>query len=119
MIEQANITTLERSELLSKVGELFNQGYRLVQICCTLKDAFELSYSFDKDHALLTLRLQVSREDAQVPSVSGIYFCALVYENEMHDLFGLNVTDMALDFQGTFYKTAIKTPFNTPPPIAK
>ena len=117
MIEQANITPVERNDLVAKAGELFAQGYRLVQISCTLKDTFELSYSFDKDHKLLTLRVQLSREDAQVPSISGVYFCALVYENEIHDLFGVNVTGLVVDFQGTFYRTAKKTPFNTPPPV--
>ena len=111
MIEAANITPVERSELTAKAAELFAQGYRLVQISCTLKDTFELSYSFDKDHKLLTLRLQLTREDPQVPSISGVYFCALVYENEIHDLFGVNVTGMVVDFRGTFYKTSKKFPF--------
>ena len=38
---------------------------------------------------------------------------ALLYENEMHDLFGINVKNMAIDYKGTFYRTAVKTPFNT------
>jgi hypothetical protein len=29
-----------------------------------------------------------------------IFFCAVLVENEMKELFGINVTDMALDFGG-------------------
>jgi ech hydrogenase subunit D len=35
-----------------------------------------------------------------------------VYENEIHDLYGLPVTGINIDFAGTFYKTAIKHPFS-------
>ncbi len=31
----------------------------------------------------------------------------------MHDLFGVQVAGMAVDFKGNFYKTAVKFPFGT------
>jgi ech hydrogenase subunit D len=46
-----------------------------------------------------------------VPSISSIYGCAYLYENEMHDLFGIKVEGMALDFHGTLYKTKVKFAF--------
>ena len=115
-IEEQPVTAIDRSELVSRAARLRTEGYRLVQVCCVLKDDFELTYSFDKDRRLTTLRFSVTRADATVPSITGSYLAAFTYENELQDLFGLKVTDLALDFKGTFYRTATKTPFAAPRP---
>ena len=47
----------------------------------------ELTYSFDRDSQLANLRLQLPAAEARVPSISSIYWCAFLYENEIHDLF--------------------------------
>jgi ech hydrogenase subunit D len=47
-------------------------------------------------------------------SITSSYLCAFTYENELQDLFGLTVKDMQLNFNGNFYQTAVKTPFNNP-----
>lgn len=107
------IVKIDKSELLAKVKELQASGNRLVQIACTLADDFEITYSFDKALALTNLRVTVSRADPVVPSITDVYLCAFGYENEMQDLFGLTVPGMKLNFNGNFYMTALKTPFNT------
>jgi len=43
-----------------------------------------------------------------------MYWGAFVYENEMHDLFGIRVRGMNIDFKGTFIRTSIKYPFSVP-----
>lgn len=112
MIEQ-NTINLEPSALVGKVYDLHEEGYRLVQINCTKKDEqFEFNYTFDKDLSCLNLRLNCPM-DTEIMSISGIYLCAFIYENEMHDLFGVNVKNMKVDYQGNLYKTSIKTPMNT------
>ena len=107
--------------LLDRVRSLRGQGYRIVQInATTLERTFELTYTFDLDNCLVNLRLQVPRETPRVPSISPIYWAAFLYENEMHDLFGLEVDGMAVDFGGKFYTTAVKYPFgSTKAPTAK
>jgi len=35
----------------------------------------------------------------------------------MHDLYGIEVRDLAVNFNGNFYKTAVKTPFLTSPTV--
>jgi ech hydrogenase subunit D len=30
----------------------------------------------------------------------------------MHDLFGVEIKNIAIDYSGTFYRTSVKTPFN-------
>ena len=104
---------IDKSELLAKVKELHAQGNRLVQIACTLAEEFEITYSFDKELALTNVRVMVSKADPVVPSITDVYLCAFGYENELQDLFGLTVPGMKLNFNGNFYMTAIKTPFNT------
>jgi ech hydrogenase subunit D len=97
------------------------EGYRLVQIGATrLPEHVELTYSFDRDLRLANLRLQVPAAEARVPSISSIYWCAFLYENEMHDLFNVQVEGMAVDFHGHLYETAVKFPFgSTKAPVAK
>jgi ech hydrogenase subunit D len=113
--------TIPPQALLERVGELRKQGYRLVQIGATrLPEHVELTYSFDLESRLTNLRFQVLAEGARVPSISSIYWCAFLYENELHDLFNVQVDGMAVDFHGHLYETAVKFPFgSTKAPIVK
>jgi ech hydrogenase subunit D len=113
--------TIPMQALLEKVGEMRKQGYRLVQIGATrLPEHVELTYSFDHESHLVNLRFQVPAADARVPSISSIYWCAFLYENELHDLFNVQVDGMAVDFHGHLYETAVKFPFgSTKAPAAK
>jgi len=107
--------------LLEKVQAMREQGYRLVQISATrLPDKLELTYSFALEGRVAQFRLHLADDAPRVPSISSIYWCAFLYENEMHDLFSLTVEGMAVDFKGTFYNTAVKYPFgSTKAPAAK
>ena len=99
-------------DLLREVEALNAGGYRIVQIGCTgMDDVYEINYTFDKDYELVNLRLTVA-PDVEIPSISGVYWGAFVYENELHDLFGITVTDINIDFKGTFYRTAEKYPLS-------
>jgi ech hydrogenase subunit D len=110
--EQIELITIDA--LLEKVRTKKDQGCRLVQISATqLPGQIELTYSFDLDSQLANLRLLLPGEEPHLPSISSIYLCSILYENEIHDLFGVQVAGMAVDFKGKFYKTAIKYPFAT------
>ena len=98
--------------LLERAGEMRKQGYRLVQIGATrLPEHVELTYSFDRESRLANLRFQIPAAEARVPSISSIYWCAFLYENELHDLFNVQVDGIAVDFHGHLYETAVKFPF--------
>jgi ech hydrogenase subunit D len=104
--------------LLEKVQSLRRQNFRLVQIEATrLAEQLELTYSFDLENRLVNLRLHVPAA-AEMPSITGIYWGAFLYENELHDLFGLHVKGIAVDFQGNLYKTAVKFPFGSTKTVA-
>jgi ech hydrogenase subunit D len=112
MSEPQEIILIEKNNLLGIVSDLFTEGYRLVQIgCTTLQSAYELNYSFDKDYRFRNLRITVMPGE-EVPSITAIYPNAFLYENEIHDLFGVTVKNIAIDYHGTLYRTAIKTPFS-------
>ena len=104
--------SIEVSRLIGEVETLKNAGYRLSAISCVkVGEVYEINYSFDKEYELENLRITVTL-DTEVPSITGMYWGAFVYENEMHDLFGIQVRGMNIDFKGTFIKTAIKYPFS-------
>ena len=112
MSEPQEITAIDRDELVGIAAELFAEGYRFVQVSCvTMDSSYELTYSFDKGYRLKNFRLIAQPED-DVPSISVIFPNAFLYENEIHDLFGLTIRNMAVDYRGTLYRTTIRTPFS-------
>nr|WP_321350517.1 NADH-quinone oxidoreductase subunit C [uncultured Methanoregula sp.] len=112
MMAAQTITPIGVGDVVAKADQAKKNGYRLVQVGCTkIGDDFEIIYVYDKDYALLNYRITV-KQDTVIPSISGVYFGAFVYENEIHDLYGIHVSGMNIDFKGTFYRTAIKHPFS-------
>ena len=112
MIEEQPIIAVTPDTLVREVKACAEQGWRLVQIGVTsLGDLYEVNYSFDLDMRFKNLRLQIPAEGPRLPSVSGVYFCAFLYENEIHDLFGVAFDGLVLDFKGQLYTTTTPTPF--------
>lgn len=112
MSDFQEIVSVEKCDLVGIVAQLFAEGYRLVQVgCSTLPNAYELTYSFDREYRFRNLRITVT-PDEEVPSISVIYPNAFLYENEIHDLFGVVITHIAVDYRGTLYRTALSTPFS-------
>jgi ech hydrogenase subunit D len=109
------------SALLERVRGEKTRGARLVQICATaMAGQFELTYSFDGGDGLASLRVVVPEGDRRLPSISSIFGCAFLYENEMNDLFNIKVEGMTVDFHGKLYNTAVKFAFgDTKAPAAK
>ena len=99
-------------ELPQRVGQMRTEGYRLVQIgCAKIGDIYEINYSFDKDRKFRNIRISLA-PGTEIPSISGIYWGAFVYENEIFDLYGITVTGINIDFKGTFYRTSVKHAFS-------
>jgi len=114
-VEEQTLIAVDKSQIVEKSADFFKQGFRLVAITCAAKDSFELTYSFDKDYKVTNLRVVLPKVDPVLPSITSAYFAAFTYENELKDLFGINVTGLALDFKGNFYKLSMKTPFAPQP----
>lgn len=86
-------------------------GYHLMQQCATrTAEGYELVYSFGKALEVCQVKI-ILTEDQPINSISHVFPCAFLYENEMHDLFGIDIQMISLDYKGSFYRTAIETPF--------
>ncbi len=105
------VTAIEPLEALAVAQHRRLGGWRLVQMHGTRVDgATEVNYAYALDGALEILRARVP-DGTAIPSITGIYFAAFHYENELQDLFGLKVTDLAVDYKGHFYKLKQTTPY--------
>jgi len=112
MIE--NLTEIQLDSLMGAVAIKRAAGYRFVTMTCSdLGDSYDLFYHFDKELNLENLRLKLPK-GATLPSISSEYFAAVLVENEIKDLFGIEITGLLLDYQGHFILAdgAPKGPFN-------
>ena len=102
---------VKAEEIIDEAQRLKFDGYHLMQQCATrTAEGYELVYSFGK--ALEVLQVKIILENEQpINSISPVFPCAFLYENEMHDLFGIDIQMISLDYKGKFYRTAIETPF--------
>ena len=113
MFEEQEIIDLKKGEMLEKIRGAFDEGYRLVQIGCTRGETFQIDYTFDKEYRFLDLRVNIPLDDPELPSITEIYGSAFAYENEIHDLFGIKVVGINVDYKGKFYRIPVKAPFST------
>ena len=94
---------LLKNQIVDEVQALKNKGYRFVTMTCVdLGESLDLLYHFDLELRMVHLRITVPKGDT-VPSISGIYFAALIIENETKDHFGVHFEGMAHDFGGNLY----------------
>lgn len=115
MIEEQKIREVQVERLVEEVRKMKDGGYRLVQIgAAAVRDGYEVNYSFDKEYNFENLRLRLPSNAVEVPSVSSVYWSAFLYENEIHDLFGIRISGIAVDYKGDFYRTTVKFPFGKP-----
>ena len=114
MVEEQEMVNIDKKGLVGAAAELMASGYRLVQVCCTtLADSYEMNYSFDRDYRFKNLRFTVKAGE-EVQSISCIYWNAFLYENEIHDLYGIPITNIVIDYRGTLYRTRVPAPFGLP-----
>lgn len=110
---KGEVITVTVDNLVPMVKKMFEEGYRFVTASCVdLGETHDLIYHFDKDLNLVHLRLNVSK-GTKIPSISPVYFCALLVENEIQDLFGIDFDGLVLDYGGKFVigDDAPNTPF--------
>lgn len=99
MIE--NICDLPKEQLLQQAQTMKYQDYRFVTASCvdTSDGYLDVIYHFDKDLSLMNFRVKVKKGE-EIESISKIFLPAILVENEMKELFGLNVTGMLIDYGG-------------------
>lgn len=93
--------------LLDTCKEYKGKGYRLAQIHPVLEqdNTITMFYSFVKHNEVINLKIEnVIKGETVIPSVTSLFIACFVYENEAHDLFGVNIEGNLIDFQGAFYR---------------
>ena len=110
---EAEPITLETVRAVAKAN--FDAGYRFVTLSVhNLGDGnLDIIYHYDKNLNMRHYRLTVPLGQA-VPSISDIYFCALLVENESRDQYGITWDGLILYFQGSLYLEK-----DTPPPLLR
>lgn len=96
-----NLVEIEADQLLNVTHEMQDTGYRFVTLTCVTlsENMVDITYHFDKNYEMKNYRIKVDR-NTEVPSISGIFFSALLAENEISELFGVKVKDMVIDYNG-------------------
>ncbi len=90
----------EKSEMFNRLSELKAQGARLITI--TALDhgkEMEYVYNFARDLDIVNLRVKTPRGEP-MPSISSLYPSAFLFENELQDLFKIQVSGISVDFGG-------------------
>lgn len=133
-MQKAVYTTVGIDELLSHVQVLKGVGARFVQMHAerSVDDgSYRLVYTFinvraaqehiaqDGSYAIENLVVEGIDQYQEIPSISSYYPAVFPFENEAHDLFGLAVTDMQIDFKGFFYQVSTAEPMSVITPEVK
>ena len=85
-----------------KIGALLLHGYRFVTMTVVDKgEEFDIFYHFDLDYDMVNYQLVLKKGDV-LPSISNICFAAVIVENEIQDLFGITVSNLAIDYEKHF-----------------
>jgi ech hydrogenase subunit D len=110
--EIQSIDEIDAERLLPEVDTLRSANWRLIQVLC-ISSAWgaELSYSFGSGLKMRSLRIRVPHSDS-VPSITALYPAAFLYENEIRDLFGVDIERIGADWAGKVYDVAKDRPFS-------
>lgn len=133
-MQKAIYTTVGIEELLSHVQALKGVGARFVQMHAERNvddGSYRLVYTFinvraaqehiaqDGSYAIENLVVEGIDRYQEIPSISSYYPAVFPFENEVHDLFGLAITDMQIDFKGFFYQVSTAEPMSVITPEVK
>lgn len=103
--------TIEVGELMPRCAMMKNYGWRLCQIhSVRIPDGYEVTYTLAKDYDLYNFKVVVGETEA-IPSITPIFSCAWMYENEIVELFGVNIKNILRNYQKKLYKIHVETPF--------
>lgn len=133
-MQKAIYITVGIDELLSHVQALKGVGARFVQMHAERNvddGTYRLVYTFinvraaqehiaqDGSYAIENLVVEGIDQYQEIPSISSYYPAVFPFENEAHDLFGLAITDMQIDFKGFFYQVSTAEPMSVITPEVK
>ncbi len=96
--------TIARETLPAVARGLRAEGWRLVTATCLPRPAgWTVIYHFERSERLCHLRVEVAPGTA-LPAIDEAYPAAFLVENEMHELQGLLVSGLSIDYEGRLYR---------------
>ena len=111
---------IKREDVHQVAVEKKQAQWRCLQMCCTnTENGLDVTYTYQKDDVVDNLMVKGVQKDEHVQSITDVYIGLFPFENEAHDLFGLQVDDIAIDFQGRFYDLAVPEPMTIISPEKK
>ena len=88
-----------------------SDGWQFVQLLAAqTEEGTDLVYTLRKDDLVKGGTIRNLIPDTHVPSITDWFLAAFVFENEVHDLFGVQIDGIAIDFAGNFYRVALDKP---------
>jgi len=123
-----NEVSVDKAELIPAAKKMLAEKARFVTASCLdLRDKFEVIYHFEpreNPEPLTHIRVKIAKGDS-LPSISNLYLCAALIENEIQELFNIKISGIALDFQKRFLRARESpeaellkpTPYVSQPPM--
>jgi ech hydrogenase subunit D len=107
-------TVITIDEVVPTAKRMLHEGFRLItHTVVDLGDKVDILYHYDRELEEQDFRLTVPKGTV-IPSTSGVYFAALLVENENRDLFGIRYDGLVLDFNSTLYLEEVTDHFTAP-----
>lgn len=117
---ETSFTDIKLDELMPLANQMRDGGWRALNILCTNTDeGIDVTYSFIRDASIQNYRIKGITKEDDVPSIQELFPGVFPFENEAHDLFGVQITNMAIDFGGAFYQVRTKEPMTIITPEQK
>ncbi len=106
-------STIAPNELLNWVIAAKHDGWQFVQMLAARTDeGTDLVYSLRRDDDIWNRTIVDVKPEDEIPSITDVFLAAFVFENEAHDLFGVTIKNIAIDFGGKFYDVAVEVPMS-------
>ncbi|HAM16082.1 MAG TPA: NADH:ubiquinone oxidoreductase [Eggerthellaceae bacterium] len=111
---------LQLDRLRDTAHRMKDEGWRFIQTHAAYNEPnVDLYYSFMKDGNVVNYRIEGVTKEDPVPSITDIFLAAFVFENEARELFGVDMRDIAIDFDGALYAPAVSEPMTIITPEQK
>ena len=111
MSQEYTIETVDIPTLYKIMLEKQRAGYRLAQICATAFEGYnEVIYSVAYNYTFENYKVIVPI-DTEINTISDFFPSAMLFENEMKELYDVKVKSINPDYENKLYRIAKKAPF--------
>lgn len=111
---KGTFTRIDLAQAMDIARAKHDAGWRFVEVHANrpYKDqGIEVVWTYvDEDAQVFEAYEAFVEPGTRIPSVSALFPCAFMYENEMHDLYGLPVDGITLDYRGNWYGLMMYAP---------